>query len=200
MNYSVNKEETVTIEVDKSKFIGIIKNFKNLAEFNDFLENLHKMHPKARHICYAYNINGEIKMSDNGELSGTAGKPIYNVIYFNNLKNVAIFVIRYFGGQLLGSGKLLRTYSEVSKKLIENIKLIPLIKEKLLKVSVDYNVYNTFKYFLVSLHFDILNEVFNDKIFIEFYVSIDFDFKSIKERFIDTVILVESYEVERLKE
>ncbi len=200
MNYSVNKEETVTIEVDKSKFIGIIKNFKNLAEFNDFLENLHKMHPKARHICYAYNINGEIKMSDNGEPSGTAGKPIYNVIYFNNLKNVAIFVIRYFGGQLLGSGKLLRTYSEVSKKLIENIKLIPLIKEKLLKVSVDYNVYNTFKYFLVSLHFDILNEVFNDKIFIEFYVPIDFDFKSIKERFIDTVILVESYEVERLKE
>lgn len=200
MNYSVNKEETVTIEVDKSKFIGIIKNFKNLAEFNDFLENLHKMHPKARHICYAYNINGEIKMSDNGEPSGTAGKPIYNVIYFNNLKNVAIFVIRYFGGQLLGSGKLLRTYSEVSKKLIENIKLIPLIKEKLLKVSVDYNVYNTFKYFLVSLHFDILNEVFNDKIFIEFYVPIDFDFESIKERFIDTVILVESYEVERLKE
>lgn len=200
MNYSVNKEETVTIEVDKSKFIGIIKNFKNLAEFNDFLENLHKMHPKARHICYAYNINGEIKMSDNGEPSGTAGKPIYNVIYFNNLKNVAIFVIRYFGGQLLGSGKLLRTYSEVSKKLIENIKLIPLIKEKLLKVSVDYNVYNTFKYFLVSLHFDILNEVFNDKIFIEFYVPIDFDFKSIKERFIDTVSLVESYEVERLKE
>lgn len=200
MNYSVNKEETVTIEVDKSKFIGIIKNFKNLAEFNDFLENLHKMHPKARHICYAYNIDGEIKMSDNGEPSGTAGKPIYNVIYFNNLKNVAIFVIRYFGGQLLGSGKLLRTYSEVSKKLIENIKLIPLIKEKLLKVSVDYNVYNTFKYFLVSLHFDILNEVFNDKIFIEFYVPIDFDFKSIKERFIDTVILVESYEVERLKE
>ena len=200
MNYSVNKEETVTIEVDKSKFIGIIKNFKNLAEFNDFLENLHKTHPKARHICYAYNINGEIKMSDNGEPSGTAGKPIYNVIYFNNLKNVAIFVIRYFGGQLLGSGKLLRTYSEVSKKLIENIKLIPLIKEKLLKVSVDYNVYNTFKYFLVSLHFDILNEVFNDKIFIEFYVPIDFDFKSIKERFIDTVSLVESYEVERLKE
>lgn len=200
MNYSINKEETVTIEVDKSKFIGIIKNFKNLAEFNDFLENLHKKHPKARHICYAYNINGEIKMSDNGEPSGTAGKPIYNVIYFNNLKNVAIFVIRYFGGQLLGSGKLLRTYSEVSKKLIENIKLITLIKEKLLKVSVDYNVYNTFKYFLVSLHFDILNEVFNDKIFIEFYVPIDFDFKSIKERFIDTVILVESYEVERLKE
>ena len=200
MNYSINKEETVTIEVDKSKFIGIIKNFKNLAEFNDFLENLHKKHPKARHICYAYNINGEIKMSDNGEPSGTAGKPIYNVIYFNNLKNVAIFVIRYFGGQLLGSGKLLRTYSEVSKKLIENIKLIPLIKEKLLKVSVDYNVYNTFKYFLVSLHFDILNEVFNDKIFIEFYVPIDFDFKSIKERFIDTVSLVESYEVERLKE
>ena len=200
MNYSVNKEETVTIEVDKSKFIGIIKNFKNLAEFNDFLENLHKMHPKARHICYAYNINGEIKMNDNGEPSGTAGKPIYNVIYFNNLKNVAIFVIRYFGGQLLGSGKLLRTYSEVSKKLIENIKLIPLIKEKLLKVSVDYNVYNTFKYFLVSLHFDILNEVFNDKIFIEFYVPIDFDFKSIKERFIDTVSLVENYEVERLKE
>ena len=200
MNYSINKEETVTIEVDKSKFIGIIKNFKNLAEFNDFLENLHKNHPKARHICYAYNINGEIKMCDNGEPSGTAGKPIYNVIYFNNLKNVAIFVIRYFGGQLLGSGKLLRTYSEVSKKLIENIKLIPLIKEKLLKVSVDYNVYNTFKYFLVSLHFDILNEAFNDKIFIEFYVPIDFDFKSIKERFIDTVSLVESYEVERLKE
>lgn len=139
-------------------------------------------------------------MCDNGEPSGTAGKPIYNVIYFNNLKNVAIFVIRYFGGQLLGSGKLLRTYSEVSKKLIENIKLIPLIKEKLLKVSVDYNVYNTFKYFLVSLHFDILNEAFNDKIFIEFYVPIDFDFMSIKERFIDTVSLVESYEVERLKE
>jgi len=110
---------TNTIEIKKSKFIGYYYEVNTIDEINQILEELKKEHKKARHIPYAYKINGQIKKSDDKEPSGTAGMPILNIIEKNNLNYTLIVIVRYFGGIKLGAGGLLRAYSNTAKECIK---------------------------------------------------------------------------------
>ena len=108
------------IEIKKSKFYSYLYNVNSANDVAKTLENLKKEHKKATHICYAYKIVDGVeivKFSDDGEPSGTAGRPILNVIEKKNLKNVLICVVRYFGGIKLGAGGLVRAYSKCASSL-----------------------------------------------------------------------------------
>lgn len=107
------------LEVKKSKFIGYYYEVELLEDIFLILENLKKEHKKAKHFPYAYKINNQIKKSDDKEPSGTAGMPILNIIEKNNLNNVLIVIVRYFGGIKLGAGGLLRAYSNAAKETIK---------------------------------------------------------------------------------
>lgn len=107
-----------TLEVKKSKFIALYYKIDSVDEVNNILQDLKKEHKKAKHFSYAYKIDNNIKKSDDKEPSGTAGMPILNIIEKNNLNNCLIVVIRYFGGIKLGTGGLLRAYSNASKEVI----------------------------------------------------------------------------------
>ncbi len=110
------------MEIKKSKFIGYKFNVDNLSDVTKILEELKKEHKKATHICYAYKIVGENyteKAFDDGEPSGTAGKPILNVINKQNLSNILIVVVRYFGGIKLGAGGLLRAYTKTASETLK---------------------------------------------------------------------------------
>ena len=106
-------------EIKKSKFYAFRYEVDNIEEINNILQELKKEHKKARHIVYAYKIDGLEKKYDDGEPSGTAGLPLYNIINKKDLNHVLIVVVRYFGGIKLGAGGLLRAYntsgSEVTK-------------------------------------------------------------------------------------
>lgn len=120
------KEFETLYEIKKSKFYSYCFSIKSKEEFNKYFEIIKREHKKARHICYAYNfINekgiNEMKYFDDGEPKGTAGIPIYSIIEKNNLKNVVIFVVRYFGGVKLGAGPLLRSYIKSSQLSISKI-------------------------------------------------------------------------------
>lgn len=108
-----------TLEVKKSKFIGYYYEVEMVEEVDIILEQLKKEHKKARHLPYAYKIDGYIKKSDDKEPSGTAGMPILNIIDKNNLNHVLIVVVRYFGGIKLGAGGLVRAYSNTAKECIK---------------------------------------------------------------------------------
>ena len=110
---------TYTIEIKKSKFIAYYYEVLNKEEVEIILTNLKKEHKKARHIPYAYKIDNIIKKSDDKEPSNTAGTPIYNIIIQNNLNNTLICVVRYFGGTLLGTGLLTRSYLNSAKEVIK---------------------------------------------------------------------------------
>ncbi len=101
---------THTIEIKKSKFIGLYYEINTKEEAEKILAQLRQEHKKARHIPYAYKVNNTAKKSDDKEPSNTAGLPIYNIIEHKNLNNCLIAVVRYFGGTKLGAGTLLRTY------------------------------------------------------------------------------------------
>lgn len=112
---------TYTLEIKKSKFIAYYYEVNSKEEIDNILENLKKEHKKARHIPYAYKIGNIIKKSDDKEPSNTAGTPIYNIIMQNNLDNVFICIVRYFGGTKLGAGLLTRSYLNSAKEVIKNI-------------------------------------------------------------------------------
>ncbi len=107
--------------IKKSKFFGYMFNASDVDKIKEILERLKKEHKKATHITYAYSIKTPFleKAVDDGEPSGTAGKPILNVIHQNNKVNILLVVVRYFGGIKLGAGGLLRAYSKTASECIK---------------------------------------------------------------------------------
>lgn len=110
---------TYTLEIKKSKFIAYYYEVDNEDEAKKILENIRLEHKKARHIPYAYKIDNIIKKSDDKEPSNTAGTPLYNLIEMNDLNNILLLVVRYFGGTKLGAGNLLRAYNNSAKEAIK---------------------------------------------------------------------------------
>lgn len=105
-----------------SKFIAYAIPFRNEIDLKNKLESIKLKHSKARHFCYAYKIgtlNDNFRANDDGEPSGTAGKPILNAILSKNLSDTLIIVVRYFGGTLLGASGLISAYKSVSILALE---------------------------------------------------------------------------------
>ena len=126
MAFTVNKEEINTIEVMKSKFIAYLYPLNDEADFKSILLSLRKEHKKAKHIVYAYRVNQKSKSSDDGEPKGTAGHPLLEFLYKREINNVALLVVRYFGGTKLGASRLLRTYLQAGIDVINKSELITL--------------------------------------------------------------------------
>lgn len=112
------------IEIKKSKFISYSFKVETLEEVKHILEEIKSKNKKATHVCYAYVISGTeflAKAFDDGEPSGTAGKPILSVIQKQNLTNVLVVVVRYFGGIKLGAGGLVRAYSKAASLALNDL-------------------------------------------------------------------------------
>lgn len=127
--------------IKKSRFIGFGKPVATEKEAIAFIAEIKKKHWNATHHCYAYVIGegDEIhKVSDDGEPSGTAGKPILEVIKQQHLRNTAIVVTRYFGGILLGAGGLIRAYTEGAVAAIKAACTIIKVMHEEVYVEVDY--------------------------------------------------------------
>lgn len=112
---------TITYEIKKSKFIAYAYEINSTEEFKQIYANLKKEHPKARHIPYAYILFNTAGKSDDKEPSNTAGMPIYNLLLRSNKTNLAIFIVRYFGGVKLGAGGLTRAYMKACKDVLEQL-------------------------------------------------------------------------------
>lgn len=104
----------------KSKFYGFLLNCEKEEEVKDFISSLKKEHKKATHICYACRMTNPFceRAVDDGEPSGTAGRPILSVMQKKDVQNACIIVVRYFGGVKLGAGGLARAYASVAADLL----------------------------------------------------------------------------------
>lgn len=110
--------QTVT-EVMKSKFIAILFPIDDPDLFKKELAKIQKEHSKARHVVYAYRIGQKTKSCDDREPKGTAGRPLLELLMKKDLDKTALVVVRYFGGTLLGVGRLLRTYVQSGVSVIK---------------------------------------------------------------------------------
>ena len=143
-NFITIKENVIAeITEKKSKFIANLIKVENKQDAEEKINKIKKTYHDARHNCVAYRIIEENKIieksSDDGEPSGTAGGPMLNILQKNNLCNILVIVTRYFGGILLGTGGLVRAYSETTKKAIENAQKIEMILGTEMEAKVNKN-------------------------------------------------------------
>jgi len=146
--YFLKKEFSQTLEVKQSKFIAYLTTF---SQYQSKLELLKKEHPKARHFVTAYRYLNEYDQiveysSDDGEPSGTAGKPALMVLQGHELIDVAVIVVRYFGGTKLGTGGLVRAYSDALNAVITSAELSVYQKEEIRKVLFEYSAVRLVEY------------------------------------------------------
>ena len=115
-------QEKKIYEIKKSKFWGYAFDVETAEEVESLFLALKKEHKKARHIVYAYILTSphQEKAFDDGEPSGTAGRPILNVLQKRGIVNKVVFVVRYFGGIKLGAGGLVRAYTHAASNCLCN--------------------------------------------------------------------------------
>ena len=158
------------LDVKKSKFIANIIKITNEQDAKEKLNQIRKEYSDARHNCYAYIVyDNETKTkieksSDDREPSGTAGIPMLTLLQKNNLVNVLIVVTRYFGGILLGTGGLVRAYTDSSKQALEAAKIIELQYGEILEYCIEYDEFEYFKYICEKNNIEIVNTEYSNNI------------------------------------
>ncbi len=165
------------VVINKSRFIGRAYPVETEEQIEQIIRDTRKEHYKATHVCSAYILALEPlkqKASDDGEPSGTAGRPILNVLEQNDLKNVLVIVIRYFGGIKLGKGGLVRAYSETASEAIKNAIPVKIEENSLIEAEIEYPFYQGLLLELKKHNLKPIKEEFSDIVKLKFQVPIKF--------------------------
>ena len=143
--YTIEKTGTAEFKDRGSKFIAYAFPVETVEDFKQRLEEIKKEHPKATHHCFAYRVGTDkntFRASDDGEPSGTAGKPILGQIDSNHLTNILIIVVRYFGGTQLGVPGLINAYKTSASLVLQVIPAVQKQVESLYLLQFDYTQMN----------------------------------------------------------
>ena len=180
--------KTAEVTEKKSRFIANIFHVENVTEADEKIKQINKKYYDAKHNCYAYIVDGIEKCSDDGEPSKTAGAPMLDVLKKNQFTNVLVIVTRYFGGILLGTGGLVRAYSEAKKRAIENSDVVEIVSGERYIIEVSYENVNNVLYWCNKLNIKICENVYE--------TSIKLTIESTKE---DKEKLINNVEIENIK-
>ncbi|WP_336689845.1 MULTISPECIES: IMPACT family protein [unclassified Chryseobacterium] len=137
--------ENTLLKEKGSKFLGFAFPVNNEEELKNALEKIRAEHPKATHHCYAFRmgLNGEnYRANDDGEPSGSAGLPIYNQLLANEITNVLVISVRYYGGTKLGVSGLVKAYKESAKITLEEANIITKELETTVEIQFNFNQQN----------------------------------------------------------
>lgn len=170
----------------KSRFIGYTVSVQTEEEAAAFIEKIRKEHYDARHCCYAYSIGVEtqplLRFSDDGEPQGTAGKPILEVIQGSGIRNVCIVVVRYFGGTLLGTGGLVRAYTDAAKAGLEASVIRQHRRLVEAELAADYTDLGKLQYLIGNADAEIMDTVYTERVQVKVRV-----YAPVYDRFVKSV-------------
>ncbi|MFT0735753.1 IMPACT family protein [Ralstonia wenshanensis] len=136
--YTLRAPVSAELEIKKSRFIGLAVPVEDRAAAMDVIARLRAEHPAATHVCWALLAGGQSGMSDDGEPSGTAGRPILEVLRHHDLDGTLGAVVRYFGGVKLGAGGLVRAYTDAIATALMQAERVERIASTTLALSTDY--------------------------------------------------------------
>ena len=173
--------------IKHSRFIAEVFPVENQAAARELLKEQKQKYFDSTHVVHAFVIgkNAEILgMSDDGEPSGTAGRPVLDVLKGSGCTNIILTVTRYFGGTLLGTGGLVKAYSDSAKAVLEIAKFEPIIEKSNFKFTLNYDMYEKVKYHFNHYHIDSLQEDFTEKITISGVIIAD-EFNNFKKEIED---------------
>lgn len=168
----------------KSRFIARVQATESEEEAAAFIEAEKKRYWDARHHCYAYILGEQgqtVRYSDDGEPSGTAGRPILEVLTGSGVRNVTLVVTRYFGGTLLGTGGLVRAYTQAAQAGLADSRVAVMKYGYTLTVETDYNGIGKIQYLLGQRGIPIEESVYTEQVRIGFHVPCEEKDKLIKD-------------------
>jgi uncharacterized YigZ family protein len=148
-----------------SKFLAYATPLSIEADFPLFLEKIKKEHPKARHHCFAWRLGmdkNRYRANDDGEPSGTAGRPILGQIDSFDLANVGVIVVRYFGGTLLGTSGLITAYKEATIEAFKAATIVEKIVENTYAVEFSYDKMSDVMNAVKRLNINVLKQTFEE--------------------------------------
>ncbi len=183
-------------KVKGSKFFAFAYPIWNEATAKEYLANLKELHPKAVHHCYAYRLGMDrmsYRMSDDGEPSGTAGRPILNTLYSKNITNILIVVVRYFGGTLLGVPGLINAYKTATEEAIEMADIVTNYVVNQYALVFTYPQMNDVMRIVKEMDLPVLSQQFEMECSITLEVRM-----SLTERFMDRCQQIENLKVTTL--
>lgn len=166
--FTIAKEATAELKIKNSRFIGETCLVESVEQATERLQIIRKREHSATHHCYAYQVGlfgqTQFKYSDDGEPSGTAGKPIYDQLTGSGLSNLLIVVTRYYGGTQLGTGGLTHAYSETAQAVLE----VSGRKEHFLQtefdLQIEFPLYDRVQRLVAKLGASIINADFSDQV------------------------------------
>jgi len=165
---TVKNKSDIEIKIKGSKFIGRARPCRREQEAEDRLTFIRKKYYDATHNCFAFRLgigkHQTFRYSDDGEPSGTAGKPIFDQLEGRDLTNILVVVTRYFGGTKLGTGGLSRAYSEAAGAAIEVAEVIEKFITRSLIMTVEFPDYNQVERIIHQLGGNIVGADFKEKV------------------------------------
>lgn len=188
---TIKTNTTKTFIIKKSKFIAKTYFINSCDEANNILKNLKIEFADATHICYAFVCDNIIKFCDDGEPSNTAGMPMLNILNKNELNHTLAVVIRYFGGIKLGSGGLLRAYSNCIADIVKD-NIIEETEGYLIQISFSYQYTKDIEYILKNI--DILSKEYNELTIFTFLCekNDEHNLKKLLEKYVQTYKYVQA--------
>ncbi|EXI61257.1 hypothetical protein MHD_11035 [Mannheimia granulomatis] len=170
MEFFIPKAETVfEEEIKKSRFITYIRHTEGIEQAKAFWQEMKMLHPHARHWCWATvagtpNDSQQYGFSDDGEPSGTAGKPMLNYLLGSGLGEVTAVVVRYYGGIQLGTGGLVKAYGSGVQQALLQLEKSRKVLRKNYRLQCEYEQFNTISHLISEKDIVILEQEFSDKV------------------------------------
>lgn len=170
------QEGEAEIVEKKSRFIAHIAPAQTEEEAQEFVEKIKKQYWDARHNCWAYSVGEKqpaLRCSDDGEPSGTAGKPMLEVITGEEIHNVVAVVTRYFGGTLLGTGGLIRAYTKSTQEGIKESIVIEKCLGQKITLTCDYTTSGKIQYLTATDNIPVLDTIYTDNVTFEMIAPVE---------------------------
>jgi uncharacterized YigZ family protein len=177
---TIAKIYQVELELKKSQFICRIFPAKDSNQAKDIIKYIAEKYSDATHNCSAYVVSDGEGYDDDGEPSGTAGKPMLNILKKNQLNNIVAIVTRYFGGIKLGAGGLVRAYGKTVLEAINNAKIVEMEEYETYEISFDYPNIKLIENEIRNHNITILNKRFEEKIFYKIAINKNNNINSFK--------------------
>ncbi|MFQ3231126.1 IMPACT family protein [Reinekea sp.] len=152
------------LEIKKSRFLAWLEPVATQAQAKQRIQEIRSQYADARHVCFAYYVQGSSGLSDDGEPSGTAAKPMFNVIAHNDLINVIAIVVRYFGGIKLGAGGLARAYGGAVSQAMSLAEIVVVERELCFDLSFDFSLESQVRHVLAPFNIELENIEYTDKV------------------------------------
>ncbi|RMC46174.1 YigZ family protein [Lactobacillus sp. ESL0230] len=171
-NYlTIKNNGTNELIIKKSRFITTLVRTNTIVEADQAIAAITKKYRDATHNTYAYVVEDHVKASDNGEPAGTAGVPELKALQLMNLKNVTAVVTRYFGGIKLGTGGLIRAYSNSVTEAAKTIGVVKRMQQQKVDFHVAYNKFDEVQHFLTNEQIFIANTDYGVDVNIQIFVD-----------------------------